>query len=404
MNSIPLEPTGSHEYGLKSWMKLVYLIGGVFFLVTGAVFGPAFFRTTTTALPVMLPVLLFMGFGIYMLAQLARARLVIDGSRIEVRGAFTDRSAELSEIEGFRTINSRNGSYLKLQLREGRGSITIPQSFDTDDAYRAWMQRLTDLDQRGREEILAEVAQQEELGSTPEERLQALPTARTWALFLSLATGLAAAGLAFGPIPLRLPGMVVLVIMPMIAVVLLHRAPLLYAIFKPKADPRAELMAVPLAAGFGFLFRASGVHFVSTQSLLMIAVPVALVYGLAFVIAGRRNAMQPGSWFAAIAIAGLYAYGLTSAVDTLADRAAATNYETTVLSKHVSRGRSTTYYLDLAPWGPFTFAPQVKVPSSTYRAVAEGDEVCIQLHPGALHLPWYRVTDCETPFPNDGVQ
>ncbi len=404
MNSISQEPTGRHEYALKSWMKLVYLIGGVFFLVMGAAFGPTLFRTSTTALPAMLPVLFFIGFGVYMLARLARARLVIDGSRIEVRSAFTDRSAERSEIEGFRTINSRNGTYIKLLLRDGRGSITIPQSFDTDDAYRAWMQGLTDLDQRSRDEILAEVAQQEDLGSTTEERLKALPTARTWALILSLATGLAAAGLAFGPVPLRLPGLVVLVIMPMIAVVLLHRAPLLYAIFKPKADPRAEMVFIPMAAGFGFLFRASGVNFVSLQSLLMIAVPVALVYGVTFVTAGRRNATQPGAWIAAIAVAGLYAYGLTATADTLGDRGAATSYETEVMSKHVSHGRSTTYYLDLAPWGPFTFVHQVRVPSSTYRAVVEGDEVCVQLHPGALHVPWYRVTDCETPFPNDGVQ
>jgi hypothetical protein len=40
----------------------------------------------------------------------------------EVRGAFLERTAALSDIEGFRMISSRCGSYLQLCLKEESNS------------------------------------------------------------------------------------------------------------------------------------------------------------------------------------------------------------------------------------------------------------------------------------------
>jgi len=47
-----------------------------------------------------------------------RSRLVIDGTRIEVRGAFQERSVDLSEVEVFRTIT--NAQRLVLEAEAGR--------------------------------------------------------------------------------------------------------------------------------------------------------------------------------------------------------------------------------------------------------------------------------------------
>jgi hypothetical protein len=65
-----------------------------------------------------------------------------------------------------------------------------------------------------------------------------------------------------------------------------------------------------------------------------------------------------------------------------------------VVGKHLSRGRSTTYYLDLAPWGPVDRTNSISVPSTLYRNTVEGDDVCLDLHAGALHMPWYRRVAC----------
>lgn len=401
MDSFSHLPAMRREYTIKAWMRLLYLCLGVFFLTFGVFFGPALYRSETHNLPAALPAVMFFGFGVYMLAMVARSRLIIDGTHIQVQTAFRERSAEVGDIEGFRTIRSRNGSYIWLQLRHGGGSITIPYIFDTDGDFATWLRQVPDLDQRDREKLLAEIEQQPALGGTPEERLSALPTARTWAVFLAIVTVAAAALLLMGPPLFRAFAIAILVLTPFAAAWLLHHAPLLYAFFKQKADPRAELSFVPLIAAFGLLIHAGGLHFVDIRQLALIAVPLALAYFAAFASAVRVGALRPGVMFAVAFFACLYSYGLAAVTDALGDSAVAASYRVEVLERHVSHGRSTSYSLTLAPWGDRQEPARVGVSGSTYGAVGIGDQVCIQVHAGNLRVPWYWIAACSQAFPNN---
>ena len=92
---------------------------------------------------------------------------------------------------------------------------------------------------------------------------------------------------------------------------------------------------------------------------------------------------------------GVYGYGAVKAADIQFDASPGTVISTQVQAKHISPGRrSTTYRLDLPPWGPRATAGSVDVSSSTYHAVAVGDPVCIVLHPGSLSLAWFTVGVC----------
>jgi hypothetical protein len=92
----------------------------------------------------------FLATGVSMLVKALRSRLVINGTRIELCGLILERTADLSEIEGFRTVNSGFGDSIQLCLRDGRSKIIISHSIDTDDDFRAWLQQLPDLDKRDR--------------------------------------------------------------------------------------------------------------------------------------------------------------------------------------------------------------------------------------------------------------
>lgn len=398
MSSSPAIDTARHVYQLKSWQKMLYLIAGMLFVTFGAVFGPILFSAASNGIPGVLVAFFFLGFGVYMLAQAFRAQLVIEGSRIEVRSAFRERSADLADIEGFRTISSRNGTYTQLQLKAGLGSISISNSFDTDDDYRTWFKQATDLDQRDREQILNEISQEVELGSTPQERLDALATAKTWAVFISIVTGVAAAALAFGPPPVQFIAAVLVALAPLTALFLMQRSPLLYAMFKQKADPRGELSFVLILAAFGLLIHCGGLHFVSMQPLLYFIVPIGLIYVAVYYSISNKGSSRPGTIIAVLFFAGMYSYSLGMVADTLTDHATATVYSAQVLDKHLSRGRSTTYYLNLAPWGPIENPGQVSVPMRTYDTVEPGDQVCLRLHPGSLHVPWYQLADCSAQY------
>ena len=381
------------EYTMKTWMKLLYAILGLplmvgsYFVATTAAFGPS--RSAS-----IIPALFFLGGGIYVFASALRSRLVIDGSRIEVQTAFRERTADLGEIEGYRTIQTRNSSYTQLRLKNGAGTIAIPNIFDVDEDYRRWLAQIPNLDERDRDALLSEIKQSAELGGTPDERMAALATAKTIGIFATVVAVVLAVASNIAPGFLGLLSGALLAITPVWVLVMIKQSPLLYAIFKRKADPRADLAFVLMATSFGYLFAISGVHVVSIKPLvpLMLALLVFYCAPVLFVAGGVSQLM--GRSIALVFFAGLYGYSLTVALNAHLDKGQISPYRSTVTRKYESHGRSTSYTLYLAPWGPFEGTNRVGVSSRVYQDTAIGDSVCLNLHPGALHAAWFEVVDC----------
>jgi hypothetical protein len=102
----------------------------------------------------------------------------------------------------------------------------------------------------------------------------------------------------------------------------------------------------------------------------------------------------PGRIFALLFFVGFYGYGFTVVLNTQSDHGPRQSYRTLVTGKHTSSGRSTSYILELAPWGPMQKMNTISVSSREYGQATEGDSVCFALHPGALHIAWYVQRDC----------
>jgi hypothetical protein len=91
-----------------------------------------------------------------------------------------------------------------------------------------------------------------------------------------------------------------------------------------------------------------------------------------------------------------YGYGLTTEANARLDHARAATYSARVTGKQVSHGRgSTGYHLNLEPWGPQLHADRVWVPSALYRSTVVGDEICVEVKPGALRIEWYVIRRCD---------
>jgi hypothetical protein len=393
MDSLQQMSGSRHEYRLKTWQRVFFLILGVAVIAGGAFLAvkiaPELDGALLAAIMMLFPLL-----GLYIFAWALRSRLVIDGTRIEVRGALKEYTAELSQIEGFRTISSRNGDYIVLYLKEGRGKITLAQSFATGDDYRAWFQQLTDLDARDRDALLAEIAQDAELGATPEDRLAALKRAKTLS-YVAIAVSLAVAiGVNFAPVVYRLPLAAVLALTPVAVLMLMQRSPLLYSFFKKKADPRADVAFILMITSFGMAFTAADIEFVSIKPLLYLIIPVALVYIAALYSTASKNNPVIATILGLLFVSLPYSFGLAVVVNSMADRSKPDTYEVPVTGKHTESGKSTTYYLELSPWGPLNEPNNLSVSSAMYTDTAAGDAVCLALHSGRLHAQWYQLTDC----------
>ena len=386
------------EYRMRGWQRALYLVLGMFLAGIGIL---AWYATSADsgkigAVPIALAILPLC-LGAYLLALALRSRLIIDGAHIEVRGAFREQTAELSDVEGYRTISTRNGSFWRLQLKQGRGSIQIQKWFDCDD-LRAWRQQLTDLDEHDRNALLEEIKQAQDLGTTPDERLNALKQANHLNIALSAVAIAAAVVFFIHQSPLRLAAAIVLALVPAMVLYLMHKDPLLYAVGKPKRDPRSDLSIAGLVSGIGLMFGGIAMHFVSYKPLLLWGALIAAIYVFAFSAYTQRGPRVQGFVLIMLMYGCMYGYGVVMDADTLLDHAPATTFATSVVGEHEVHGRSTTYYLDLAAWGPFDGTNKLSVPHSEYMQAQIGEAVCLALHPGYLHAAWYTRIECGDRF------
>jgi DNA-binding HxlR family transcriptional regulator len=62
-----------------------------------------------------------------------------------------------------------------------------------------------------------------------------------------------------------------------------------------------------------------------------------------------------------------------------------------ILSKEKSSGKTTSYWLQLEPWGPRAEPSRAYVPYRFWDATAEGATVPVRLRTGALGIRWYSV-------------
>lgn len=384
-----------HEYRMKGWYRSFLLILGAPALAGGIALLGLTSKSARISLPAMMA-LTCLGFGAYLVALALRSRVVIEGTRIEIRGPLTDRSADLNEIEGYRIISSRNGQYTQIYLNNGSRPLTLSNLFDRDDALDTWFRKIPNLDKRDRDQLLEKISQEEQLGATPQERLASLSQAKTNAI-LALVVALATAIAANWGIPaLYVPFSLVLVFIPIVLAVMLHRSPLLYAVFKRKDDPRAELLYGLIVTSFGLMIRARGIHFVSIVSIEVVVAFLSVVYLGAFYHSYFESASPMRTFFAVLLFAGLYSYGVVTVADAVGDASTPSRFVVHVVGKHYTTGRSRSFYLLLEPWGPIQKTSSLGVSQTQYDKAHPGDEVCLDLHSGRLNLPWYTQASCSS--------
>ncbi len=381
------------EYRVKAWYRSLFLILGALAISGGIVMCGFTLKGANTALSVVMTAV-FLFFGIYLVALAMRSRVVIQDNRIEIRGAFTDHFAEVHEITGFRTVSSRNGQYTQFYLNNGRRTLTLPNHFEKDAAFDAWMQKIPDLDKRDRDRLLAKISQEEDLGATPQDRLAALAQAKTYGIFALVIAFAAAIAANFGIPALYMPFSVALALVPIGLALLMHRSPLLYTVFRRKDDPRAELLYALIVASFGLLIRARGVHFVSLQPIGIVIAFFTLAFIAAFYHSFFESPSPARTFFALLLFGMLSSYGIVVVGDAVGDESTPQRFVVHVIGKHYTTGRSRSYYLELEPWGPMHQPNSLGVSKTLYDKSSPGDPVCLDLRTGRLNAAWYTQVSC----------
>ncbi|WP_462254589.1 hypothetical protein [Ferruginibacter sp.] len=88
----------------------------------------------------------------------------------------------------------------------------------------------------------------------------------------------------------------------------------------------------------------------------------------------------------------LYSYAGTYAANCTYDYSEPTIYESEVLEKTISRSRrSTTYYVEVAPWGHHYDKERISVSATQFAELNIGDKINIDLKKGLFNIPWYYI-------------
>jgi hypothetical protein len=386
---------------------LLFLGVASFLCALGGIAGIIYFGTghemTSVRSESILVVLcsLFLLLGIYLISAVLTSRLILGPDFIEVKDFLSSKLLRRSAIAGYRILPTQYISTLVLQPKAaGLKKLKIPLFFRTDGAFGEWFIGIPNLDSEDLGQSMAEleavVARDTPGIDATEERIAA---AYRTVKILNWAAGIASGWAWIYPNPYPL-SMLAVGALPLIAIVLLARSHGLYQIEGRRNDARPSLAVAFILPSCILAFRAiQDLHFLEWKPLLLATLALAAVLTIFLLQSDPHFHNRAVAAVSLFFIGTMFCYGAIAQFDVLADHSAPASYQPEVLGKRADNGRTTTYYLRVAPWGPRHDSDEIAVSRSLYAAITPGQSVSIHLYSGALHLPWFSVSRIPTPVP-----
>jgi hypothetical protein len=335
--------------------------------------------------------------GIYLIAAAVFYRVILQADSIQVFEIYRRRLLARGEIEGrshFANAQGPSGWVLVPKPGVG-GKIKLSMYLKTDKDFLTWIRSLPDLDlekkraaERERTDAIASLKQRG-FAELTIQRLRRVAGGLNFAVY----------GLGLASFLMRDPNHVLtwaMVALPWIAVLLVaHFAPY-YRFGGPRKSPLPDLSLVLIIPGlFLMLSVLQRIAPIGWEGpLLMTVLGSVILVGIAFWCDPWLK-QHRGTAVLLLILCCSYGYGAGLQVNALLDQSTANTYRVIVTGKYVSHGRSTSYHLNLAPWGPNVSGQNLVVSYSQYAAVKTGDTVCMLLRSGALRVAWSELARCE---------
>lgn len=156
-----------------------------------------------------------------------------------------------------------------------------------------------------------------------------------------------------------------------------------------KGDPRPNLSHV-----YGFSIVMPGIWVLNEMSFLRwdLLVAFALTIGFLLALAAVPNPrLNRGELALLLLVNLLYGIGVAASLDQDLDSGAPEIRRAQILEKRITKSRRHVHYtLRLRSWSFPTGTWNLDVGEQDYGRVSVGQAACIDVHPGALGIPWFR--------------
>lgn len=304
-----------------------------------------------------------------------------------------ERVLRRADIAGFREVYHRRRRFLTIVPNDPRlKPLGLAPDLATDAAFEAWIAALPDLNAEDFRASEARILADRTHGATPQKRLARLVAARALAKLLSAAALVVVAWCWIAPLP-YLAAVGAAAVLPLLALIIVTLSGGLVRFTRSTTEAHAAVAAVPVCCVAVLAWRV-------WWDVLLIDLSVAVKAGgviglilLALAVIADRSLIR----FLAIAAVVAVAYGVSvvTLADVQLDRSPGQNFQSQVIDSHVSsHGRSRTYLVKLAPWGPRQSASEFPVPETTFVRLMRGSFVCIRMYDGAFGIRWFSVNAC----------
>jgi hypothetical protein len=409
MEILTIEPPSQTDYRLPAGTRL-FLILFTAVLVAGTFWGVVYFilqalgQQSLSPLIIIVPGLGYAYFFAYGAWSTARSRLLIDATSIHVVAAFSTKSLLLTDIAGYRT--DEKWIYIH-SISQPKQRLQLSRFVSNLDALHQWLETYffnLDLSQNYQE--WHSLREDPALGRSLEEREQKLREARLVARVLNVA-GVALSIWLFilGEFRQYYELSIALgILFPccLVGVLWFYRG-LIGLQDKKEGTATAEnpvpslmtaLLFPPLILAFRSFFDYDVLDYGpiwAAAACLGFLLALALylgTYALKHIKSSRYGL------YATIMVSSLaWGYGTAFLTNGLYDTATPTHHQARVLDMRTTKGKINRYYLTLTPWGPLKEPEEIKVLGQYYKQLSVGDTVQLQLHPGWLKAPWYKVEE-----------
>ncbi|WP_162944909.1 hypothetical protein [Flavisolibacter nicotianae] len=389
------------EYKLsKGWAWFIYimapLLAAVFIYLLVMPFLPDTKSSGTDQLKwFLVPIsLLMIGVCVAGVIDAVKGRFVITQDSVYAKGVFTNRELLLHEIEGYRT----DDRYIYIvPFDKSLKQIKVSTYFSGTGDILAWLsERFPDLDEQKAAAEEAEILSDETLGMGVEEREEQLRKARLKAKALNWAGGLVAAWTWFLPQPYEVV-IFLCILLPIICLLLVKSSKGLIRMEEKKKSAYPSVFSGVLFPSLALCIRALmdfnllqyGNVWKGTLMLAGLFMTVLLVRSKEFTF---RSAKDYGLAFGITILVLAYSFGAVVTANCTWDNSTTSVYHAQVTGKHISSGKTTTYYVSLTPWGPQTKEDDVSVSKALYNRLQAKDDVSVYFRQGWFGISWFFIT------------
>ena len=333
------------------------------------------------------------GVMVYGLIEVVKGRFVIATDKVYYKSAFTSRQLSLDEIKGYRI----NENYITIEPNvKGKKKVGISTYFGKTDEIIAWLASYyPNLDALNAEQEELEILTNEELGWMTEQRERKLNKARKTAKVLNWIGGLVGVWTFFWADPYEF-AIIASIVVPIVAIIALKLSNGLLRIDERNDSAYPSIFLAVLAPSMAICIRALlDFNIFSHENIWLPSLIITLTIMVILMVGHKEFKYKKAQdFFITLVIAVIflaYSYGSIVTVNCMYDNSEPEVYNTQVLSKKVSSGKTTNYYLILAPQGSHKEIEEVSVSQDLYERVNINDAVDIYFMKGLFDIPWIIV-------------